>query len=75
MGASSSRSALSADNTHGASIAAYELSSALSESFSEINLDGNFSQQFKQLLQRLDQEASKYTNSQVDDQKSTEWNP
>ncbi|KAM0249761.1 hypothetical protein ACHAP5_002630 [Fusarium lateritium] len=74
MGASSSRGALSADNTHGASIAAYELSGALSESFSEIDLDGNSSQQFKQLLQRLDQEASKYTNSQVDEE-STEWNP
>ncbi|KAI6776784.1 hypothetical protein HG530_000729 [Fusarium avenaceum] len=75
MGASSSRSAMSADNSTGASVAAYELSSALSQSFSEINLQGNLSQQFKQLLQRLDQEASKYTNSQVNDQKSTEWNP
>jgi hypothetical protein len=31
---------MSADNSGGASIAAYELSSALSQSFSEINLDG-----------------------------------
>ncbi|KAM0348618.1 hypothetical protein ACHAPU_004053 [Fusarium lateritium] len=75
MGATSSKSALSANNTTGASIAAYELSSALSQPFSEINLNGNLSQQFKELFHRLDQEASKYSNSQVDDEKFVQWNP
>ncbi|KAF4997176.1 hypothetical protein FGRMN_4071 [Fusarium graminum] len=75
MGATSSRTALSANNSTGASIAAYELSNALSQPFSEINLNGNVSQQFKELFQRLDQEASKYSNSQVEDEKSAEWNP
>lgn len=40
MGSSSSKSAYSANNTGGASVAAYELSSALTDTLSEINLNG-----------------------------------
>ncbi|KAF5025920.1 hypothetical protein F66182_1955 [Fusarium sp. NRRL 66182] len=68
-------SAMSADNSHGASVAALELSSALSETLSEIDLSGGLNEQLRQLLHRLDQEASKYTNSKVSDDASTEWNP
>ncbi|KAH7260483.1 Alpha/Beta hydrolase protein [Fusarium solani] len=70
-----SSSAISANNSRGASVAAIELSSALHETLSELDLEGSLSGQFKQLLQRLDQEASKYTNSRVsDDGASTDWN-
>ncbi|KAI8717523.1 Lipase-3 domain-containing protein [Fusarium sp. LHS14.1] len=70
-----SSSAISANNSRGASVAAVELSSAVHETLSELDLEGSLSGQFKQLLQRLDQEASKYTNSRVsDDGASTDWN-
>ncbi|KAJ4194867.1 Lipase-3 domain-containing protein [Fusarium falciforme] len=70
-----SSSAISANNSRGASVAAIELSSALHETLSEVDLEGSLSGQFKQLLQRLDQEASKYTNSRVsDDGASRDWN-
>ncbi|KAF5720689.1 hypothetical protein FGLOB1_526 [Fusarium globosum] len=76
MGSSSSKSAYSANNTGGASVAAYELSSALTDTLSEINLNGQFlKEQLRQLLERLDQEAAKYTNSKVNDDESIEWNP
>ncbi|KAF5672171.1 alpha beta-hydrolase [Fusarium circinatum] len=75
MGSSSSKTAYSASNTGGASVAAYELSSALTETLSEINLNGSLNEQLRQLLERLDQEAAKYTNSKVNDEDSTEWNP
>ncbi|ESU08957.1 hypothetical protein FGSG_04173 [Fusarium graminearum PH-1] len=63
MGCSGSKSALSANNSHGASIAAVELSIALGDTFSEINLQGNVKEQLRELLQRLDHEAS---NSQAE---------
>ncbi|KAM0369421.1 hypothetical protein HYE67_002490 [Fusarium culmorum] len=75
MGCSGSKSALSANNSHGASIAAVELSSALGDTFSEINLQGNVKEQLRELLQRLDHEASKYVNSKVDEDKSPDWHP
>ncbi|KAF9767969.1 hypothetical protein IL306_014791 [Fusarium sp. DS 682] len=75
MGSSSSKTAYSANNTRGASIAAYELSSALADTLSEINLNGSLNEQLRQLLERLDQEAAKYTNSKVSDDESTEWDP
>ncbi|RKL35027.1 hypothetical protein BFJ72_g9026 [Fusarium proliferatum] len=75
MGSSSSKSAYSANNTGGASVAAYELSSALTDTLSEINLNGSLKEQLRQLLERLDQEAAKYTNSKVNDDESIEWNP
>ncbi|KAF4341100.1 alpha beta-hydrolase [Fusarium beomiforme] len=75
MGSSSSKSAYSVDNTHGASIAAYELSSALADTLSEINLNGSLNEQLRQLLERLDQQAAKYTNSKVNDDESIEWDP
>ncbi|KAM0499708.1 hypothetical protein ACHAP8_005315 [Fusarium lateritium] len=75
MGCCSSKSALSANNSHGASIAAVELSSALGDTFSEINLQGNVNEQLRELLQRLDREASKYVNSKVDEDKSPKWDP
>ncbi|CAF3648347.1 unnamed protein product [Fusarium graminearum] len=75
MGCSGSKSALSANNSHGASIAAVELSIALGNTFSEINLQGNVKEQLRELLQRLDHEASKYVNSKVDEVKSPDWHP
>ncbi|SCB65915.1 unnamed protein product [Fusarium graminearum] len=75
MGCSGSKSALSANNSHGASIAAVELSIALGDTFSEINLQGNVKEQLRELLQRLDHEASKYVNSKVDEVKSPDWHP
>ncbi|KAF4454682.1 hypothetical protein F53441_2760 [Fusarium austroafricanum] len=75
MGSSSSKSAYSANNSHGASIAAYELASALTDTLSEIDLNGSLNEQLKQLLQRLDQESANYTNSKVNDDEATEWNP
>ncbi|KAF5613119.1 alpha beta-hydrolase [Fusarium subglutinans] len=75
MGSSSSKTAYSASNTGGASVAAYELSSALTDTLSEINLNGSLNEQLRQLLERLDQEAAKYTNSKVNDDESIEWNP
>ncbi|KAF5966883.1 hypothetical protein FBULB1_11437 [Fusarium bulbicola] len=75
MGSSSSKTAYSASNTGGASVAAYELSSALTDTLSEINLNGSLNEQLRQLLERLDQEAAKYTNSKVNDDDSIEWNP
>ncbi|RGP67239.1 alpha beta-hydrolase [Fusarium sporotrichioides] len=75
MGCSGSKSALSANNSYGASIAAVELSSALGDTFSEINLQGNVNEQIRELLQRLDHEVSKYVNSKVDEDKSPEWHP
>ncbi|KAF5652837.1 hypothetical protein F25303_2843 [Fusarium sp. NRRL 25303] len=75
MGSSSSKSAYSANNTGGASVAAYELSSALTDTLSEISLNGSLKEQLRQLLERLDQEAAKYTNSKVNDDESIEWNP
>ncbi|KAI8667018.1 Lipase-3 domain-containing protein [Fusarium sp. Ph1] len=70
-----SSSAISANNSRGASVAVIELSSALHETLSELDLEGSLSGQFKQLLQRLDQETSKYTNSRVsDDGTATDWN-
>ncbi|PNP83563.1 hypothetical protein FNYG_03126 [Fusarium nygamai] len=75
MGSSSSKTAYSANNTGGASVAAYELSSALTDTLSEINLNGSLNEQLRQLLERLDQEAAKYTNSRVNDDDSIEWNP
>ncbi|RSL65182.1 hypothetical protein CEP54_004390 [Fusarium duplospermum] len=70
-----SSSAISVNNSRGASVAAVELSSALHNTLNEVDLEGSLSGQFKQLLQRLDQEASKYTNSRVsDDGASTDWN-
>ncbi|KAF5688257.1 hypothetical protein FDENT_4944 [Fusarium denticulatum] len=75
MGSSSSKTAYSANNTGGASVAAYELSSALTDTLSEIDLNGNLNEQLRQLLERLDQEAAKYTNSRVNDDDSIEWNP
>lgn len=41
MGSSSSKTAYSANNTRGASVAAYELSSALTDTLNEINLNGH----------------------------------
>ncbi|KAG7407445.1 hypothetical protein ACKAV7_012454 [Fusarium commune] len=75
MGSSSSKTAYSANNTRGASVAAYELSSALTDTLSEINLNGSLNEQLRQLLERLDQEAAKYTNSKVNDDESIEWDP
>ncbi|KAF5544946.1 alpha beta-hydrolase [Fusarium phyllophilum] len=75
MGSSSSKTVYSANNTGGASVAAYELSSALTDTLSEINLNGSLNEQLRQLLERLDQEAAKYTNSKVNDDESIEWNP
>ncbi|KAI6773674.1 hypothetical protein HG531_000523 [Fusarium graminearum] len=69
MGCSGSKSALSANNSHGASIAAVELSIALGNTFS------NVKEQLRELLQRLDHEASKYVNSKVDEVKSPDWHP
>ncbi|KAF4982511.1 hypothetical protein FZEAL_1882 [Fusarium zealandicum] len=103
MGSSTSRrvgkpsgSAMSVDNSLGASAAAVELSGALSETLQELDLGGNYSLdsvyftkiqlmndvtigslsgQLKRLLQQLDQEASKYTNSEIsDDGASNRWN-
>uniref|UniRef100_A0A0D2Y5A4 Uncharacterized protein n=1 Tax=Fusarium oxysporum (strain Fo5176) TaxID=660025 RepID=A0A0D2Y5A4_FUSOF len=75
MGSSSSKTAYSANNTRGASVAAYELSSALTDTLNEINLNGSLNEQLRQLLERLDQEAAKYTNSKVNDDESREWDP
>ncbi|KAF5721166.1 alpha beta-hydrolase [Fusarium mundagurra] len=75
MGSSSSKTAYSANNTGGASVAAYELSSALTDTLSEINLNGSLNEQLRQLLERLDQEAAKYTNSKVNEVDSVQWNP
>ncbi|KAG8673311.1 hypothetical protein FPOAC2_06754 [Fusarium poae] len=75
MGCCSSKSALSANNSHGASIAAVELPSALGNTFSEMNLQGNLNEQLRELLRRLDHEASKYANSKVDEDKSLKWDP
>ncbi|KAF5581761.1 alpha beta-hydrolase [Fusarium pseudocircinatum] len=75
MGSSSSKTAYSANNTGGASVAAYELSSALTDTLSEIDLNGSLNEQLRQLLERLGQEAAKYTNSRVNDDDSIEWNP
>ncbi|RSM12705.1 hypothetical protein CDV31_006172 [Fusarium ambrosium] len=70
-----SSSAISVNNSRGASVAAIELSSAFYDTLNEVDLEGSLSGQFKQLLQRLDQEASKYINSRVkDDGASTDWN-
>lgn len=36
---------------------------------------GSLNEQLRQLLERLDQEAAKYTNSKVNDDESREWDP
>lgn len=36
---------------------------------------GSLKEQLRQLLERLDQEAAKYTNSKVNENESIEWNP
>ncbi|KAF4472687.1 alpha beta-hydrolase [Fusarium albosuccineum] len=70
-----SGSAISADNSRGASVAAVELSGALNQALAEIDLDGNLNVKFQQLIQQLDQTASKYRNSKVsDDGSATDWN-
>ncbi|KAF7592076.1 hypothetical protein BBP40_000742 [Aspergillus hancockii] len=63
----------SINNSQGASAAAAELSDALGTVFDQIDLDGNVSNQIHALLERLDQEASQYGNSQLKDDQYTDW--
>ncbi|RAL11932.1 alpha/beta-hydrolase [Aspergillus homomorphus CBS 101889] len=55
----------SVDNSQGASAAAAELSNVLGTSLKDIDLDGNLNAQARALVARLDDEASKYENSQL----------
>lgn len=100
---SQDRSAAPVNNSTGASFAAAEVSAVLSDTLSQLDLEGKYSSiykfmfkmrekkmkekkliclfcqegnapsQLKQLLVRLDHEASRYSNSKIDDQVATEW--
>ncbi|KAE8376789.1 hypothetical protein BDV26DRAFT_282394 [Aspergillus bertholletiae] len=61
------------NNSQGASAAVAELSDALGTVFNRIDLDGDLSSQVNGLLDRLDQEASQYGNSQLKDDRYSDW--
>ncbi|KAE8384136.1 hypothetical protein BDV23DRAFT_177281 [Aspergillus alliaceus] len=63
----------SIDNSQGASAAVAELSDALGTVFDKIDLDGDLNGQAHALLERLDQEASQYGNSQLKDEQYPDW--
>ncbi|KAB8265071.1 Alpha/Beta hydrolase protein [Aspergillus pseudonomiae] len=61
------------NNSQGASAAVADLSDALGTVFDQIDLDGDLNGQINGLLDRLDQEASKYSNSQLKDEHYPDW--
>ncbi|PIG84970.1 hypothetical protein AARAC_010899 [Aspergillus arachidicola] len=61
------------NNSQGASAAVAELSDALGTVFDQIDLDGDLNSQINGLLDRLDQEASQYGNSQLKDEQYSDW--
>ncbi|KAL4927871.1 Alpha/Beta hydrolase protein [Aspergillus undulatus] len=63
----------SVDNSQGASQAVADLSEALGPALDQIDLDGEPRTQISLFLDQLDQEASKYDNSQLNHQLYPEW--
>ncbi|KAL4969278.1 Alpha/Beta hydrolase protein [Aspergillus stella-maris] len=63
----------SVDNSQGASQAVAELSEALGPALDQIDLDGEPRAQISLFLDGLDQEASKYENSQLNHRLYPEW--
>ncbi|KAL4798207.1 hypothetical protein BDV19DRAFT_386493 [Aspergillus venezuelensis] len=61
------------DNSQGASQAVAELSEALGPALDQIELDGEPRAQISLFLDRLDEEASKYENSQLNHRLYSEW--
>ncbi|KAE8420155.1 hypothetical protein BDV36DRAFT_281717 [Aspergillus pseudocaelatus] len=61
------------NNSQGASAAVADLSDALGTVFDQIDLDGDLNSQINGLLERLDQEASQYGNSQLTDEQYSDW--
>ncbi|KAL4944329.1 hypothetical protein BDV06DRAFT_94353 [Aspergillus oleicola] len=61
------------DNSQGASQAVAELSEAFGPALDQIDLDGEPRAQISLFLDRLDQEASKYENSQLNHRLYPEW--
>ncbi|KAL3475376.1 Alpha/Beta hydrolase protein [Aspergillus californicus] len=60
-------------NSQGASQAAAELSETLGPALEQIDLDGDVKAQIGLFLDQLDQEASKYANSQLNHELYPEW--
>ncbi|KAE8351979.1 alpha/beta-hydrolase [Aspergillus coremiiformis] len=61
------------NNSQGASAAVAELSDALGTVFDQIDLDEDGNNQIHAWLDRLDQEASQYGNSQLKDEYYSDW--
>ncbi|OJJ33423.1 hypothetical protein ASPWEDRAFT_174830 [Aspergillus wentii DTO 134E9] len=61
------------DHSQGASAAVSEFSAALGTVLEQIDLDDDINSQMKVLTERLDQEASRYDNCQLNDVDYTDW--